>query len=370
MSKNNIADLLERYQRGECTPEEKARVDQWFEAHEMAETRFEQMTANEQENWVSALFADIQQANQPKPTTIYRKLYPYIAAASVILILGSGLLFFKLKSLPPPSGDVSPYTAKAILKTGHGKTLILDSNRKGTLAQYANTHIQKTSDDRIVYTNNQETEINAIFDTLQVPAGGKPYHLKLADGSVIIVNVASTLRFPENFRKNNNEVELISGEAYFNIIHDAQAPLIIKAKGQTIEDIGTEFNVNTYHDEPDSRTTLVEGAVKVNRKLLAPGQQAILRGSTLMIAKADVEQITSWKNGYFRFNGEDIQTVMRELARWYNIEVRYEGKISKEGYYVKISRSKNISEVLKALERTNSVHFKIEGTTPTVLHKP
>src|SRR4051812_11131260 len=127
MSRNNIAELLERYQRNECTPEEKARVDQWFEAHGMGETRFEQLSAEAQDNWTQALFADIQKANQPKPRSLYRRLYPYAAAASVILLISAGILFFKSNkpATTATSHDVAPYTAQAILKTG-GKIILLD----------------------------------------------------------------------------------------------------------------------------------------------------------------------------------------------------------------------------------------------------
>jgi len=311
----------------------------------------------------------IQTATRPRSIT---RLWPRIAAAASILLflsVGAYWLFHKTTPVQLANNDVAPFSKQAILKTGHGKTLILDSNAKGTLAQYENTNIQKNSGEQIAYTNNETAEVAPIFDTLQVPAGGKPYHLKLADGSAITVNVASAIRFPENFRKNNNEVQLINGEAYFSIIHNAGAMLTIKAKDQTIQDYGTEFNVNTYGDEPDNRTTLIEGSIKVNDKLLIPGQQAIINSRNLTISKANVQQVTAWLKGYFRFNGEDIQTVMRELARWYNIEVKYQGQPSKEGYYLKISRSMNISEVLRVLERTNSVHFKIDGRRITVLSK-
>jgi len=299
-------------------------------------------------------------------------LWPRIAAAaSIVFILSFGAyrLFHQTAPERLANNDVAPFSKQAILKTGHGKTLILNNNLKGTLAQYANIAIQKSKDEQLTYTNSNEKDEKAIFDTLQVPAGGRPYHLKLADGSAIIVNVASVLRFPENFRKTNNNIELIAGEAYFNIIHNAQSPLTIKAAHQTIEDVGTEFNVNTYEDEPDSRTTLVEGAVKVNNRTLVPGQQAIITAGSFTLATANILQVTAWKDGYFRFSGQHIQAVMRELARWYNIEVVYEGKPTNVGYFAKIARSKNISEVLKSLERTNSVHFKIEGRRVTVYSK-
>lgn len=367
MTKKEIQVLLDKYTSGTATPEERQLVESRFLRY--LDKSGAMPGAKEIRQSTKAVLNNIQKHTGGKTATVI-SIRRWSVAASVLVLISVGGYWLLHKTAPSQlaKNDVAPFSKQAILRTGHGKTLTLDSNAKGTLAQYSNTHIQQTTNQQIVYTNDRESE-KVIFDTLQVPAGGKPYQLKLADGSKITVNVASSLRFPENFRKNNNEVALLSGEAYFSIIHNSHAPLTIKAKGQLIEDVGTEFDVNTYTDEPDSRTTLVEGAINVNAKKLIPGQQAIIGDGGLDIVKANVEQTTSWVHGYFRFNGEDIQTIMRQLSRWYNIEVQYEGAISKEGYYVKISRSRNISEVLKVLERTNSVHFKIEGRRVTVSSK-
>lgn len=371
MSRNNIADLLERYQLGTCTPEEKKRVDEWFEAHGMPETSFERMSADEQENWTDTLFADIQRANKPK--TVYRKLYPYIAAASVIILIGSGILFFKLKQPAQQVHDVAPYTAKVLLKTGHGKTILLDPAKKGLIASQGAITVNKTAEGQIAYSASSETA-EMVYDTIQVPAGGRPYTVKLSDGSRITLNAATILRYPEGFSANKRElVELISGEIYGVIVHNAHAPLQIKAPRQLITDIGTEFNINAYPDEADARTILVEGAVTVTAgsttKSLKPGQQTILTASNFVVAPADIEQVTAWKNGDFSFNGEHIDVIMRQLARWYNIEVKYEGKMTTEVFYGKITRKKNISEVLHMLEKTQKIHFKVEGRRVTVLPK-
>jgi ferric-dicitrate binding protein FerR (iron transport regulator) len=249
-----------------------------------------------------------------------------------------------------------------ILKTG-GKTIVLDKTKNGRIA----ASITKSTGETLTYT---ESKTVAIYDTIQVPAGGRPYTVKLSDGSKITLNAATTLRYPESFSKTNREqVELISGEIYAEIVHNQEAPLQIKAPGQLIEDIGTEFNISAYVDDPDKRTTLVEGAIKVNQKIIKPGQQAILANNELTIAKADLDQVTAWKDGDFNFRGQHIDVIMRQLARWYNIEVRYEGKMTDEVFYGTISRKKNISQVLHTLERTQKIHFKVEGRRVTVLNK-
>jgi len=371
MQKEQFLEILKKYQDGNATAEEVEFLRTYYNLFELEPEVLNRLKPTEKaeiknriENRLIEQIADLEPVNK-------RTGYRWIAAASILFILSIGgyWLFHKTPQVQLAQNDVAPFSKQAILKTGHGKTLRLDSTRKGLLAQYANTNINTTGE-AVTYTNSNTAETEAIFDTLQVPAGGKPYHLKLADGSQVVVNVASTLRFPENFRSKNNNIQLLNGEAYFIIRHNAGAPLTIKARDQFIEDIGTEFNVNTYNDEADSRTTLVTGAIKVNAKALIPGQQAIVIGSKLTVSQADIELVTGWVKGDFVFNGEQVPEVMRQLARWYNIEVHYQGNVPKVGFFLKISRSKNISEVLEALERsTNKVHFKIEGRRITVSAK-
>ena len=373
MQKEQFLEILKKYQDGKATAEEVEFLRTYYNLFGLEPEVLNSLNPTEKaeikdriENRLMDQIAGLAPVNK-------RTGHRWIAAASILLFLSAGGYFIlhrpsKQQPVFLVKQDIAPFSQNALLKTGHGKTITLNSNYQGQLAQYSNTHIGQTTGEQITYSNN-ETGEKVIYDTLQVPAGGRPYHLKLADGSLIIVNVASALRFPENFRKSNSALELISGEAYFQIVHNASVPLTVKAKGQLIEDIGTEFNVSTYTDEPDSRTTLIAGAVKVNSKSLVPGQQAIITENNLVLAAANIQQTIAWKEGYFRFNGERIQAVMRELARWYNIQVIYEGKITEAGFFVRITRSRNISEVLKVLERTNSVHFKIEGRRLTVYEK-
>jgi ferric-dicitrate binding protein FerR (iron transport regulator) len=202
------------------------------------------------------------------------------------------------------------------------------------------------------------------------------YQLTLSDGSKVWLNAATSMRYPENFAGNERKVELLYGEAYFEVAHDAKMPFKVMGAGQTIEDIGTQFNINAYENESDIKTTLLEGGIKVYNNngsaILTPGQQAKVkngmpRSKIIVISAANTEEAVAWKNGYFRFNNEKIGSIMRQLSRWYNIDVSYEGKITDEGFYGRISRYKNISDVLKMLEDTRSVHFKVEGRRVTVI---
>jgi len=358
-----------------CSPEELQALYRYFGTADEAALRAlieaelsvpeESAATAEEERKLATLKEQIDARIRSTDTGRVQRLWPRIAAAaSILLVIGAATYFLTRKSQPPlmAQNDVRPFTGKAILHTGHGKAIVLEKAKQGALSAAVN----KSGEDLLAYnTTNSET----IYDTLEVTVAGKPGRVKLADGSEVLVNVASKLRFPENFRKGAAELELIEGEAYFMIRHEEGLPVSVQAKGVRIADIGTVFNVNAYRDEPGIRTALVEGRISVNRRSLEPGNEAVADGNDLTVGTADLDRITAWTKGDFTFNGEHIEQVMRELARWYGIEVRYEGKQTTLGFYLKIARSKPVSEVLKALERTNNVRFKVEGRRVTVFGK-
>ncbi|SMC57274.1 FecR family protein [Pedobacter nyackensis] len=239
------------------------------------------------------------------------------------------------------------------------------------ILQQDSTMIRKIDGQQLVYSASENTTA-PLYDTIEVPAGGRPQALILSDGSKIVLNTATTLRFPENLHNNKgNEIELISGEIYCDIIHNPKSTLRVITPTQITEEIGTVFNISAYADEPITQTTLLEGSIKVSSgttsKVLLPSEKAVTFNKKMSIQKADIEEVIAWKNGYFRFNGEDLPAIMRQLSRWYNIEVAYTGRITNNGFYGKISRSKNISEVLAMLEKTKTVHFKMQGRRITVI---
>jgi transmembrane sensor len=367
MGEQELKDLLARINNGTATDEEKAFLESWYLQYQEkgnAEYSLEQRLEDADMIW-----AGLQPVITP---TKQRKLWPRISvAASVLIVLGvsTWLMLNPAHKTNQSISDVAPFTAMAILKSG-GKTIMLDNTANGKIAQ---TNVTKSSGEQLVYEEVNDT-YTAVYDTIQIPSGGRPYTVKLTDGSKITLNAATTLRFPRTFSKNRKEeIELISGEIYAEVVHNAAAPLQIKTPGQTITDIGTKFNIAAYSDESDSRTTLIEGAVKVSaagkETTLSPGYQAIFTGNNLTKSAGNLIQVTAWKDGLFRFNGEYIDAIMRQLSRWYNIEVKYEGKISDEVFYGRIDRTRNISEVLSILERSKKVNFKIEGKRVTVFSK-
>lgn len=312
-----------------------------------------------------------------------RKVWYFAAAASVVLALsfGSYLLLYK-QQLPQHvyyKNDIPPGHNQATLTLANGKKIILVKGLSGILAQQGNTQIGVNGQSAIAYNAAVTNSSHAVtYNTLATAAGEQsPYPLILSDGTKVWLDAKSSITFPVAFSGKERLVK-ITGEVYFEVNHDDAHPFKVAVKDQIVEDIGTHFNINAYDDESAIRTTLIEGAVKISVPTsssvfmkdgvkLNPGEQAVVHGLTMNVANANIEKVLAWKNGYFRFNHEKIQSIMRELSRWYNIEVEYSSASSDEEFYATISRNRNISEVLSMLENTKGVHFKIEGRKVTVM---
>ncbi len=258
--------------------------------------------------------------------------------------------------------DVAPAGNRAMLVLGDGTTIALDSAHNGELARQGNTKVSRQNGE--VVDKGGGKEEGMVYNTLTTPRGGF-YNLVLQDGTKVWLNAASSLRYPVSFAGKERVVE-VTGEAYFEVAHDPGKPFRVKAGEQVIEDIGTGFNVNAYPDEGAITTTLVEGAIRVKQEgngvVLKPGEQASIAGGRkkLRVSEADVEAVMAWKNGMFRFNGAGIEEIMRQVARWYDVEVVYEGPMAVRHYHGAASRNINASEMLKVLEQSD-IRFRIEG---------
>jgi ferric-dicitrate binding protein FerR (iron transport regulator) len=192
----------------------------------------------------------------------------------------------------------------------------------------------------------------------------------LPDGSKVFLNAASSLTYPISFVALRERRVELKGEAYFEVAKDKNHPFIVKTQNQEIKVLGTHFNINSYADEPLTKTTLVEGSVLVKasgiQQILKPGSQAINGYDGLRIVEANMDEVLAWKNGYFMFDSESIESVMRKISRWYNIDVAFKGNVSKDKFGGTVSRFANVSQVLRKLEYTNKVHFIIEEGRITV----
>lgn len=297
------------------------------------------------------------------------------AAAAILIITGVGLFYYPQKTISNHTAnhiiknDIVPGGNKAILTLASGKKISLTDADNGTLAEQAGVQITKTADGQLVYTILADPQLNSNakdhYNTIETPNGGQ-YRVRLPDGSNVWLNAGSKLTYPSSFTaRKNRRVDLI-GEAYFEVARDKSHPFIVKTIQQEVEVLGTHFNINSYNDESAVKTTLLEGSVKVTGingtgKVLKPGQQSDLTANNIKIKNIDTELAVAWKNNLFIFESDDIRYIMRMIARWYNVEVEYVGEIPDDKFGGAVSRFENVSEVLKSLESTGRVKFKLEG---------
>ncbi len=311
------------------------------------------------------------------------KLWPrFAAAASVFILLSVGGYFYESRyghhfmqdPIPGLSAknDLAPGKNSATLTLANGKKIILSNAVNGELAKEAGIRISKTADGQVVYTISGKPGAGGLFNTLST-AKGETYQLRLPDGSLVWLNAASSIKYPVDFAALKERRVELSGEAYFMVKHDENQPFRVQVNGQTVEDIGTAFNINSYADENSIKTTLVEGSAKVipasrEEVVLKPGQQSVVANGALKVISVNTDEAIAWKSEEFIFNGEDLQGIMRTVSRWYDVEVEYDPSAPKDLQLVAfVSRSKNISVVLNALQETGKVHFSMSGRKITVM---
>jgi ferric-dicitrate binding protein FerR (iron transport regulator) len=401
---DQLRNLLSRYADNQATEEEQEQLfslitaspDEELESSliSILETTSPLYDEARRQRILNKLLQDISKPNG-KVVPMKRKPWiKWVAAASVIVVASLIVILSLLKNPSPSSGQAqathdvpAPTNTRAVITLADGSKVYLDSASNGTIAQQNNVNVVKNDNGEISYTvaaNSEQRIANSLsYNTLFNPRGSKVISLTLSDGTKVWLNSESSLRYPASFAPSalNREVE-ITGEAYFEVKHNSKQPFKVHLpNGSVVEDIGTSFNVNAYTDEGDVKTTLIEGSVRVfansqqltaNSQQLKPGQQAVINNPAnpsilkiLVQDNVDVDEVMSWKNGRFTFNGTDIETIMRQVARWYDVAIVYETKPA-DKFYAEIPRDTKASDVLKALELTNKVHFKIEGKKITV----
>lgn len=332
----------------------------------------------------AVLNSDRANLSERKTVPLYRRLNWAIAAAIALIFLSIAFFFIKQQNEKPivsvaakHLNDVDPGANKATLTLADGSVITLNDATAGKIAQQAGMVISKTADGQILYELSESSADQGDgYNTISTPYGGR-YEIVLQDGTHVVLNSGSSIRYPLSFKGEQRRVTL-SGEAYFEVAKDKSRPFIVAtpasatAQAQEIKVLGTHFNVNAYADEKAYVTTLLEGSVKVgiagteNARILKPGQQSILR-QQIQVKEADTETAVAWKNGLFALADEPVEDMMRKLARWYNVEIVYQGTVPQIGFWAQISKNKKLSEVLDVLEETNGIHFKIEGRRVIVM---
>lgn len=374
----NADELISRYILGLCTDEEKRLVEAWH-LEELSAKRYDlnidELTSAQVE--VRKEIGDKIHKKSPVRTILpWQKL---TAAAVVFIIFSLGVYFYMgpseniLADKSVTEQEISPGGNKAVLTLAGGKTILLSDEKEGIVI--GESDIKYNDGDNIgSLLIGDKGNKNISLNSLSTPIGGQ-YSITLSDGTKVWLNAASTFSYPDKFDKKERVVEL-SGEAYFEVASNKQSPFKVYSDGQVIEVLGTQFNISAYPDEAGVKTTLLEGSVRVSTSdltssnLLTPNQQSVLlkeNSSGFNIRSVDTEPVIAWKNGYFMFDDEGFESIMRRISKWYDVEIVYESAPENLSFIGTVSRSRSISEVLHALERTGKISFKIEGRKIVVL---
>ncbi len=398
--------LIIKYLKGQLTDPEKEQLESWLNENEQNRTLFTKLTEEhfighelevfrllEKDTDWEKILSEIKDQEKIQVSYIGYRWMRY--AAAVILMVGVGVGIYSYKhsftNKPAEVADVKivPGGNKAVLVLEDGKRITLDDADQGEIARQANMIITKTGDGQLVY----DVSASAIpgkggkmkqYNAVTTPRGGQ-YRIVLPDGSKVWLNAASSLRFPTKFDAHCRLVEL-KGEAYFEINplknrvagKGKRVPFRVVSGEHMVEVLGTHFNVSSYEDERMITTTLLEGKVRVVRAepgepprkqvgvMLKPGEQSVMslrepeKIREISVRPVDTEETVAWKNGQFQFRDADLPTIMRQIARWYDVDVQFQGKLPDTKFRGKISRDVPVAELLKILQ-TSGVNFKTEG---------
>jgi len=369
MQPNQIKDLINRYLSGNCTEEEKALVESSYIDYlpDQPALTEEQIAADLK--WIQA------QLPVKKSTT---KLVPFrkISIAAALVIAIGGMLYLGLQKRPRQAiadngvENILPGTDRAILTLANGKKIILDKNASTLLLDStAGIRIKKTEKGELIYeilASSANAGRTNEYNTIETPRGSQ-YVVILQDGTKVWLNAASSLKYPLVFNGSNRKVEL-TGEGYFEVAKNKEKPFLVRTNNQEVEVLGTHFNINAYPEEKEIKTTLLEGKVLVRKgnvgSMIKPGEQTINLKSSKglkLITLEDANEMVAWKNGLFLFKHEDLYSIMNRLSRWYDVEIDYRGNFANQYYSGTISRFEEVEDVLKIMQLTGSVNFKIEG---------
>jgi transmembrane sensor len=356
--------LLDRYLAGQATPEEIRLVQTMYDR--LVQEGEWQWEEGEKEA-LQAMMEDrlLQKIDdRTAPVRSIPRFSKYIRrlAVAAIFIGISFATYFLIKNQKttqpaiaavPMKTDVGPGGNKAVLTLSNGTLIILDSARNGVLAKQGNVNVTKTDSGKLAYNMSSEKPVETGSNTLTTPRGGQ-YQLVLPDGTKVWLNAASSITYPTAFVGKERTVE-VTGEAYFEVVHNAKQPFVVEAGDTRIEDIGTAFNVNAYPDEKVQKTTLLEGSVKViaikQSFVLKPGEQARVGDSWMgKTDNVNLTEVMAWRNGKIYLTDISLIEIMRNISRWYDVDINYTGNVPDKTFSGIIERNVPLSVVLGALK--------------------
>ncbi|SFH51185.1 FecR family protein [Pedobacter insulae] len=370
MDKEQFLKLIEKIANGDASEEELNLYNAYMNRIAPGNASWNDAEMGIPEKVKVELFSKIQ-GSIPKVYSLWKRI---AVAASIVVCFGLGLYVYQAtkeenKGQILYANDIAPGKNGATLTLANGQKILINDALAGNIADQSGVKISKTADGQIIYeiaASPSSPRNGAIqYNTLSTTRG-EQVQLRLPDGTLVFLNAESSLKYPTSFTKLDKRQVSLTGEGYFEVAKDKLHPFIVNTDKQEVEVLGTQFNINSYESEANVRTTLVEGSVKVSAynksTILKPNEQAILAADgNIKVTEADVQVAVAWKNNQFMFESENIQVVMRMVERWYNVEVEYVGAVSDEKFWGGVSKFDNVSKVLKSLEETGKVHFRVEG---------
>lgn len=377
-SNHRVSELFEKYLSDTATPAEQQEFQDYVDdplysgtVQQLLSDAFENQTeltdlSENGRNRVLGKILGAEAATKPK----HIRLWPAIAAAAVFFVVGAAGLFYYNhtdkadKAIQLAKNDFRPGGNKAYLTLANGKRIELTDARNGELAKQAGVTITKTASGQLIYTIEKAAKPGSAneYNFIETPKGGQ-YQVRLPDGTSVWLNTASSLKYPVSFAALKERKVELRGEAYFEVAKDRKHPFVVSTGQQQVKVLGTHFNINSYGDEPFTKTTLLEGSVQVNDSyILKPGEQlASSKTGKVAVSLVNVEDVMAWKKGYFEFHDENTYEIMRKVARWYDVEVIYEDEIPLKKMEGTLSRFENASRILDVLESTGILKFRVEG---------
>ncbi|MBS0027180.1 FecR family protein [Chitinophaga sp. 22321] len=389
MDKEHLKELLQQYLNNTLSAEELRGLIDQLRGHEHAvellsvieealgSGEFTRLTGSDEKDRIyrnilrkaGAEEGTFTQADENSPLPVKRRTGIWrVAVAAMVLVLAgtSALLIMKYSShrggnaRQVAKGEILPGRNRAILTLTDGSNIELDSAAKGTLTRQGASAVMKMNNGQLAYNLVNNTAADVAYNTVTTPRGGQ-YQVVLPDGTKVWLNAASSLYFPTSFTGKERIVK-VTGEAYFEVARKEDQPFKVLTQGMEVKVLGTHFNVNAYADETAINTTLIEGKVMVSHQgknvLINPGQQAQVAEGIRVIQHADIETLMAWKDGRFSYNNMDLKTIMRQISRWYDVDVIFEDKIA-DSYSMEMSRDVPLSKLLQFMELSGGAHFVI-----------
>lgn len=362
----DIHELANKVQDGKGTPYEMELLDDWYLQWKPEDIQIDSLQF---ESIMERIWYNLPVQGKVRSKSFL--IWSWIAAAIILLALSSSLIFVgdyiqvKNRRELIAANDVLRSNREILLLLGNGKKINVSNAKKGEIARQSGITVTKDGNGSLIYhVSGNPSNINE-SNTIVVPKGIISKVL-LSDGTKVWLNAGSSLKFPATFASLPKRIVKLTGEAYFEVTHNKDQRFEVHTKNQIVEDLGTKFNIHAYEDEGHVKTTLLEGAVKVNNVALKPGEQSVFNGNKISVQKTDANGAILWKNGFILFKNQDFKSIMHQIERWYDVKILYEGRVPARSFNGKLMPGESISRVFEWLD-FNKVKYSVKGKTVTIL---